>query len=194
MIRKVERFTYLGSDISSTENNVAIRIAKSWNALNKLRIIWKSNLSNNLKRDFFRATVESILLYGCTTWTLTRKLENRLDGTYTRIPRAVLNKSWQQHPTKEELYRKIPPITPTIRERRTRFARHCHRSKGELISSLLLWVPKHGRSNVGRPAKTFVKRLTDIGYAVLPGAMETRGQGVDPVDNVSGRVRAQPRI
>ena len=45
-----------------------------------------------------------ILLYGCTTWTLTKRLERRLDGNYTRMLRAVLNKSWRQHPTRLQLY------------------------------------------------------------------------------------------
>ena len=40
----------------------------------------------------------SILLYGCTTWTLTKRLEKKLDGNFTRMLRAILNKSWRQHP------------------------------------------------------------------------------------------------
>ena len=52
-----------------------------------------------MKRSFFQAAVVWILLYGCTTWTLTKRLEKKLDGNYTRILRAILNKSWQQHPT-----------------------------------------------------------------------------------------------
>ena len=49
-----------------------------------------------MKRSFFQAAVTSILLYGCTTWTLTKRLEKKLDGNYTRMLRAILNKSWQQ--------------------------------------------------------------------------------------------------
>ena len=33
-----------------------------------------------MKRSFFQAVVASILLYGCTTWTLTKRLEKKLDG------------------------------------------------------------------------------------------------------------------
>ena len=77
----------------------------------------------------------------CTTWTLTKRLERRLDGNYTRILRAVLNKSWRQHPTRLQLYGHLPPITKTIQVRRTRHAGHCWRSKDELISDVLLWTP-----------------------------------------------------
>ena len=93
-----------------------------------------------MKRSFFQAAVVSILLYGCTTWTLTKRLERRLDGNYTRMLRAVLNKSWRQHPTRLQLYGHLPPITKTIQVRRTRHAGHCWRSKDELISDVLLWT------------------------------------------------------
>ena len=74
-------------------------------------------------------------------WTLTKRLERKLDGNYTRMLRAVLNKSWRQHPTRHQLYGHLPPITKTIQVRRTRHAGHCWRSKDELISDVLLWTP-----------------------------------------------------
>ena len=54
----------------------------------------KSDLIDKMKRSFFQAAVVSILLYGCTTWTLTKRLKKKLDGNYTRMLRAILNKSW----------------------------------------------------------------------------------------------------
>ena len=33
---------------------------------------------------------------------------------YTRMLRAILNKSWRQHPTKHQPYGHLPPITKTI--------------------------------------------------------------------------------
>ena len=84
--------------------------------------------------------VTSILLYGCTTWTLTIRLE-KLDGNYTRMLRAILNKSWRQHPTRHQLYGHLPPITKTIQVRRIRHAGHCWRSRDELIRDVLLWTP-----------------------------------------------------
>ena len=75
-----------------------------------------------MKRTFYQAAVLSILLYGCTTWTLTKLMEKNLDGNYTRMLRAILNKSWSQHPTKQQLYGHLPPITKTIQVRWTRYA------------------------------------------------------------------------
>ena len=130
-----------------------------------------------MKRSFFQAAVTSILLYGCTTWTLTKRLEKKLDGNYTRMLRAILNKSWRQHPTRHQLYGHLPPITKTIQVRRTRHAGHCWRSRDELIRDVLLWTPTHGRAKAGRPARTYIQQLCeDTGCCPedLPRAMNDR--------------------
>ena len=111
-LRLVDKFTYLGSRVSSTENDT--RLTKAWTAIDRFSIIWESDLTDKMKRSFFQAAVVSILLYGCTTWTLTKRLEKKLDGNYTRMLRAILNKSWRQHPTRHQLYGHLPPIMKTI--------------------------------------------------------------------------------
>ena len=117
-----------------------------------------------MKRSFFQAAEVSILLYGCTTWTPTKRMEKKLDGNYTRMLRAILNKSWQQHPTRHQLYGHLPPITKTIRVRQNRHAKHYWRSKDELISDVLLWTPTYGRAKAGRPARTYIQqRCEDTG-------------------------------
>ena len=102
----------------------------------------KVNVIAPMKRSFFQAAVMSILLYGCITWTLTKRMEKKLDGNYTRMLRAILNWSWRQHPTKQQLYSHLPPITKSIKVRRTRHAGHCWRSGYELISDVLRWPSK----------------------------------------------------
>ena len=74
-------------------------------------------------------------------WTLTKRLEKKLNGNYIRMLRAILNKSWQQHPTRHQLYGHLPPNTKTIQAGRARHARHCWRSKDELVCDVLLWTP-----------------------------------------------------
>ena len=125
-LRLVDKFTYLGSSVSSTENDIDTRLTKSWMAIDRLSVIWKSDLTNEMKRSFFQAAVVSILLYGCTTWTLTKWLEKKLDGNYSRMLRAILNKSWRDAnctatclPSRK-LYRSDEPDMPdTAGEART---------------------------------------------------------------------------
>ena len=153
---KRDKFTYLGSSVSSTEKDIDTWLTKAWTAFHRLSVIWESDPTDKMKRSFFQAAVVSILLYGDTTWTLTKRMEKKLDDNYTRMLRAILNKSWVQHPTKQ-LYGHLPPITKTIQVRRTRHAGHCWRSREELIRDVLLWTPSYGRTKAGRPVRTYIQ-------------------------------------
>ena len=157
----VDKFTYLGSSISPTKNAIDTWLMKAWTAIDRLLIIWKSDLTDKMKHSFFQAAVVSILLYGCTTWMLTKWLEKKLDGNYTRMLRAILNKSWQQHPTKHQLYGHLPSITKTIQVRRTKHAGHCCRSRDKLISDVLLWTPTYSQAKAGQPAQTYIQLLCE---------------------------------
>ena len=173
--------------VESTEKDIETRLTKAWTAINRLSTIWKSDLTDKMKRSFFQAAVTSILLYGCTTGTLTKRLEKKLDGNYTRMLRAILNKSWQQHPTRHQLYGHLPPITKTIQVRRTRHAGHCWRSRDELIRDVLLWIPTHGRAKAGRPARTYIQQLCeDTGCCPedLPRAMNDREEWRERVRDI----------
>ena len=128
-LKLVDKFTYLGSSVSSTEKDIDTRLTKTWTAIERLSIIWKSNLTDKMKRSFFQAAVVSILLYGSTTWTLNKRLKKKLDGNYTRMLKPILNKSWRQHPTRHQLYGHLPPLTKTIQVRRTRHAVQYWRSR-----------------------------------------------------------------
>ena len=98
-LKLVYKFTYLRSSDSSTHTGINTRLAKTWAANDRKSVIWKSDLTDKIKRSFFQAAFVSILLDGCSTWTLTKRMEKKLDGNYTRMLRAILNKSWRQQPT-----------------------------------------------------------------------------------------------
>ena len=86
--------------------------------------------------------------------------------------RAILNKSWRQHPT-----RHLPPIPKTILVRRTKHPGHCWRSRDELISDVLLWTPAFGQAKARGPARTYIQQLCkDTGCSPedLPEAMNDR--------------------
>ena len=92
-LKLVDKFTYLGNSVSSTEKDIDTRLTKAWTVIDKLSIIWKSDLTDKMKRSFFHAAVVSILLYGCTTWTLTKRLEKKLDGNIEQVLAAMPHKT-----------------------------------------------------------------------------------------------------
>ena len=131
-----------------------MQLAKAWTANDRLSVTGKSDLTDKMKSSFFPSSGHVELLYGFTTWTLIKCMEKKLDGNYTRMLQAILNKSWKQHPTKKQLYGHLPPIT-----KRTRHAGHCWRSRDELISDIVLRTPSNGRAKAGWPARTYIQQL-----------------------------------
>ena len=96
--------------------------------------------------------------------------------------RAILNKSWRQHSTKQQPYGHLPPVTKTIKIRRTRHAGHCWRSRNELVSDVL-----PGRAKAGRPDRTYIQQLcADTGCIPedLPKAMDDREGWRERVRNI----------
>ena len=113
--------------------------------------------------------------------------KNKLDGNHPRILRTILNKSWRQHPTKQQLYGHLPHITKTIKIRRTRHAGHCWRSRDEFLRDVLLWTPCRGGAKAGRPAQTYLQQLcTDTGCKTeyQPKAMGDRQAWWERVKNI----------
>ena len=88
-LKLVDIFTYFRSSFSSTENHINMQLVKAWSAINRLLVIWKLDQSNKIQCDFFRTVVESILLYGCNIWMLTKCKEKKLDGNCTRMLLAI---------------------------------------------------------------------------------------------------------
>ena len=168
-----DKFTYRGSSVSSTEKDIKTRLTKVWTAIDRLSIIWRSDLTDKMKRSFFQAAAVSILLYGCTTWTLTKRLEKKLDGNYTRMLRAILNKSWRQHP-QNTIYtatclpsRKLSKLDEL----------NTLEMQGRAHKRYTLWSPRYGRAKAGRPARTYIQQLCeDSGCSPeeLPEALNDR--------------------
>ena len=175
-LKKVNDLKYLGSWVDNSEKDMKTRQAKARAAIRKLDNIWKSDLPRKLKINFFRSTVENILLYGAETWTMTKTMNIEIDGTYTRLLRHALYINWRQHVPNENLYGNLPNIFSVIQQRRLHLAGHCYRSD-ESVANLILWKPKHGYRRPGRPKIDYVTLLTqDTGltYEEFRTAMSDR--------------------
>ena len=153
-LKLIDKLTYLGSSVLPTEKDIDTWLTKAWTAIDRLSIIWKSDLTDKMKRSFFQVAVVSILLYGCTTWTLTKR---QLHKNVANNTEQVLAATTYRH----QLYGHLPPITKTIQARQTRHAGHCWRSRDELISDVLLWTPVYGQAKAGRPARTYILQLCE---------------------------------
>ena len=86
---------------------VLSRIAQATAALTKLKPIWRDNISLGSKVKLMRSLAISIFLYACESWTLTAELEKRTQAFEMRCYRRLLNISYKDHVTNEEVRRKI---------------------------------------------------------------------------------------
>ena len=116
-------------------------------------------MTPDTKRRLFVSTVESVLLYGSESWTLTVADEKALHGLYTRMLRRALGVSWEDHMRNVDLYGKLPRLTDKIRQRRMRMAGHSVRHPELVASELVLWEPAHGSRGIGRRRATYIDSL-----------------------------------
>ena len=90
-LKLLDKFTYLGSSLSSNDTDIKTRLAKAWIGIDRLSVIRKLDRTDKIKCSFFEAAVELIL---------SKRMEEKLDGNYIRMLRAILNNSWRQQPKK----------------------------------------------------------------------------------------------
>ena len=111
-------------------------------------------------------------MYSYTTWTLTKYLKKKLDGNYTSRQYAILNKSWKQQPTKQQLCGHLLPISQTIQVKHA--AGGNWRSKHKLVSNICQWTPMHGHTSVDWPLKHQLCGDTGCCLENLPRVMANR--------------------
>ena len=185
-LKEVSDFKYLGSFVADSKKDFLTRKAQAWKACNKLHNIWQSNISRKTKLAFFRACIESILLYGSETWTMKKDLQDRLDGTYTRLLMRVQNISWREHKSKTEIYNGVPQVSSILAQRRARFAGHCYRAKDQIISDVIcMRLPRTCRGR--RPFNYIDCVARDINQNIidLPNLMADRNSWRDIVNSFS---------
>ena len=155
------------------------RIGQAWSAINSLQKVWKAPIKKETKTKVFKASVESILLYGSDSWTLNVARTKKLDGSYTKMLRTVYNVSWRDHITNQVLYGSLPRISSVVKSRRLALAGHVSRHD-EPAGKLLLWSPT-GKRRIGRPHITIKKLLekdTGLSGTDLLTAMRERGSWI----------------
>ena len=109
-LKEWENFKYLGAIISNEGSKSVIlsRIAQTTAALSRLKIIRRDkNISLASKVKLMQTLILSTFLYACESWTLTAKIERRIQALEMRCYRRVLNISYKEHVTNEVVRNRI---------------------------------------------------------------------------------------
>ena len=165
-IKLVDDFTYLGSKMASSESDIKRRLGLAWSTFWKLERLWRSkSVPINPKVNLFKATCLSILLYGCEGWTLTKKLEDKLNSYATSCYRIMLGIKRLDFISNEEVPRQVQQekLVQLIQQRQLRFLGHILRKpEDERANKYALYHTRHGKRKVGRPKTLFHQYIARV--------------------------------
>jgi hypothetical protein len=120
-------------------------------------------LSKNLKTKIYKTIILHVVLYGCGTWSLTLREENRL-GVLRRIFRPKRDEviGWWRKLHKEELQDlySSPSIIRIIKSRRMRLTGHVDRMGENRNAYRLLVRNPEGKRPLARPRRRWVDNIT----------------------------------
>ena len=184
----VERFTYLGSCISSdcsVTDEVNARICKARVAFANLRHLWRqSGVSLNLKGRVYQATVRAVLLYGCETWPVRAAELRRLQVFDNRCLRTIARVGWCRRIRNEAVRKRVlgcatgTSIEECVQHQKLRWLGHVLRMPNHRLPKRVLFSMPNSewrKQRGGQPLtwqkgmKEITKRLGAVGATRLPG-------------------------
>ena len=190
----VTSFKYLGAVVSDdgSKPEVLSRIAQATAALTKLKPIWRdNNISLESKVKLVRSLVISIFLYACESWTMTAELEKCTQAFEMGCYRRLLNISYKDRVTNEEVRRKIQAaigeydeLLTLVKKRKLRWFGHVSRSSG-LAKTILQGTVKGKRKGGRQRWEDNIKEWTGIDFASSTRAAEKRSRWKGIVVNSS---------
>ena len=108
-LETVTSFTFLGSVIEregKCDLEIKRRIALGKNAMNGMEKLWKDkNVNIDTKKRLVRALIIPIITYGSESWTLTKKMDTKINACEAWLWRKMLRKSWKEKRTNDCWYR-----------------------------------------------------------------------------------------
>jgi len=156
-LENVEKFTYLGSNMTydlDWSKEIAVRIAKAMANLKALDKIWKSKaITLETKLSILKTCVFSPMLYGCETWTVTKRCVSRILSFERKFCRKILKIGWTQKVTNEKLYRKIQlaeTLLQKVIQRKLRLFGHICRINDSRKIKTLVFGMMDGSNKKGR--------------------------------------------
>lgn len=168
-IEYVSQYIYLGQSISfedQTETEINRRIATAWKKYWGLKEIMKNrDINIKIKSKLYNMVILPCLTYGCQTWSLRKKDENKLSVHQRKMERSMLDIKLSDK-IKNKIIRKKTQVTDIhskIRNLKWKWAGHvCRMPCNRWARKLIEWIPLDGKRNKGRPRRRWEDAFTEI--------------------------------
>ena len=127
---------------------------------NMKTLLCNRKLSIKSRKAAIKTYIWSILLYGAESWTLNKRMEEKLQAMEMWMWRRMLKISWTERNTNEEVLTMIGEkreLLKTIRRRQMKFVGHIMRRGG--IENTVLTGMIEGKRGRGRPREKYMDGL-----------------------------------
>ena len=169
-LKTVDRFTYLGSILSSScsiDLEINARINNASVAFGRLnhRVFNNRNLKTTTRAAVYRAVCVSTLLYGSETWTLYKRHTKALEAFHIQCLRRILGISWKDHIKYDTIYERTntSSIESTLAKRHLKWVGHVSRMIDDRLPRQVLYGQLHqGNRPPGGQKKRFKDQCKDL--------------------------------
>ncbi|KAJ4438944.1 hypothetical protein ANN_14898 [Periplaneta americana] len=177
---EVEKFKYLEAtvtNINDTREEIKCRINMGNSCYYSVeKLLSSSLLSKNLKVRIYKTVILPVVLYGCETWILTLREEQRLRVFENKVLRKIFGAKrdevtgkWRKlHNTELHALYSSPDIIRNIKSRRLRWAGHVARMGESRNAYRVLVGSPEGKRPLGRPRRRWEDNikmhLREVGY------------------------------
>lgn len=172
-VERVDSYVYLGQEVKMGKGNQELeidrRIRLGWAAYGKMRYIFNSNLPLKLKAKIYMECILPVTTYGSETWTLTKRILNKLRVHQRSIERKMLGITLRDHKTNEWIRNrtKVEDIARRVCSLKWNWAGHVARSGNNWSGKVTRWRPWGEKRNTGRPQQRWyddIKRTAGLNW------------------------------
>ena len=166
-VKQVKSFRYLGSLVDEDgrcDAEIRSRIGMAKANFGQMRgILTSLNLSRGIRLRILKSYIWSVLLYGCETWTVSRKMKKRLEATEMWFIRRMMRIPWVARRTNQEVLQMAGmsrELITTVRRRQLGYLGHVLRRDGLEKDCLLGMI--EGRRARGRQRMKYMDDIKEM--------------------------------
>ena len=168
IIERCSSFKYLGCSVNENwdmTQEIRSRIEQARTVFHKMKKpLTSRNIRLELRLRMVKCYVFPIVLYGMEGWTLTRKLEEKINAFEMWVYRRMLRISWRDHISNIDVLSQMntqQSLLPSIKKRKLLYFAHVMRNDKYRLLHLVIQGRIEGRRTRGRRRTSWLKNLRD---------------------------------